>query len=71
MGPGKLLIALGLGIAALGVLLHFAPGLFGWFGRLPGDIRIGDADRYVFIPITSMIVISIVVSLILNVFFRR
>jgi hypothetical protein len=71
MSLAKLLIFIGLGIAALGALLHFAPGLFGWFGRLPGDIRLGDENRTVFIPITSMIVISIVISLILNLFFRR
>ncbi|CAI8881768.1 MULTISPECIES: DUF2905 family protein [Methylococcus] len=71
MSLAKLLIVVGLGIAALGALLHLAPGLLGWFGRLPGDIRLGDENRYVFIPITSMIVISLIISLILNLFFRR
>ena len=43
--------------------------LCGWFGRLPGDIRIEDEHRSFFFPITSMIVISL--TLLLNLFFRR
>ena len=45
--------------------------LCGWFGRLPGDIRIGDEYRSFFFPITSMIVVSLVLTLLLNLFFRR
>jgi hypothetical protein len=71
MSIGKLLITLGLALAALGLLLTYAPGLFGWFGKLPGDIRIQDEHRSIFIPITSMIVISVVLSLVLSLFFRR
>jgi hypothetical protein len=68
---GKVLIYLGLALAALGVVLSYAPGLLSWFGRLPGDIRIDDGNRHVFIPITSMIIVSLVLSLVINLFFRR
>ena len=71
MGVGKLLIAMGVLLVILGLALSYAPGLFGWFGHLPGDIRREGEHGTVFIPITSMIVISIVLSIILNVFFRR
>ena len=37
---GKILIVIGIALVALGLLLQFAPGLLGWFGRLPGDIRV-------------------------------
>lgn len=67
----KLLIALGVGIALVGVALLYAPWLISWFGRLPGDIHIERDGSRVFIPITSMIVVSIVLSLIVNLFFRR
>jgi hypothetical protein len=40
------------------------------FGRLPGDIMIDRPDLKVFVPITTMIVISIVVSLLLWLFRR-
>jgi hypothetical protein len=71
MSLAKLLMLLGLGLFVLGLLLGYAPGLLGWFGKLPGDIRIERENGVVFIPITSMIVISVVVSLVLNLFFRR
>lgn len=71
MPLAKLLVYLGLGLALLGVALGYAPGLFGWFGRLPGDIHIQSGNRSIFIPITSMAVVSLVLSLLLNLFFRR
>lgn len=71
MPIGKILILLGLALAALGLLLSYAPGFFGWFGKLPGDIRIQDENRSLFIPLTSMIVVSLVLTLIVNLFFRR
>lgn len=68
---GKLLIAIGLVIVLIGVALTFAPGLVSWFGRLPGDIQFTRGGTRVFIPITSMIVVSLVLTLLLNLLFRR
>lgn len=68
---GKILVYLGLTFLILGLVLSYAPGLFGWFGKLPGDIRIQDEHREIFIPVTSMIVISIVLTLVVNLFLRR
>jgi len=48
----------------------FRPWLLSWFGRLPGDIRIVKARATIFIPITSMLLISIVATLLIN-FFKR
>jgi len=67
----KLFIGIGVAFLVLGLVLQFAPGLLSWFGRLPGDINVTrDGTRFVF-PITSMIVISLVLTLLLNLFFRR
>ncbi len=68
---GKVLIALGILLVVAGVVLVYAPWLVSWFGRLPGDIRIERDGGSVFIPITSMVIVSIVVSVILNIFFRQ
>jgi len=61
---GKMLVTLGLGTAVLGALLWglsvVAPGLK--LGRLPGDIVIDDGPTKVFIPITTMILVSVVLS---------
>ncbi|HEU4616709.1 MAG TPA: DUF2905 domain-containing protein [Gammaproteobacteria bacterium] len=67
----KVLIVVGLTILAVGLLLHFAPGALKWFGRLPGDIYIERGNTKVFFPITSMILISLLLTLIVNLFFRR
>ncbi|MHC3993874.1 DUF2905 domain-containing protein [Thiomicrolovo sp. ZZH C-3] len=64
----KWLILAGIVLVAVGLLLHFAPGLFNWFGRLPGDIRIENEHSRIYIPITSMIIISIVLSLFFYLF---
>ena len=50
----------------LGLILGYAPWLISWFGHLPGDIRIEDDKKFIFIPLTSMVVISIVISLIFH-----
>ncbi|HEY5684664.1 MAG TPA: DUF2905 domain-containing protein [Acidimicrobiia bacterium] len=68
MRAGNILIAVGLVIALVGVGVRF--GLFSWFGKLPGDIRIEGERSAVFIPIASMIVVSVAGSVILNVIAR-
>lgn len=67
----KLFITLGLLLLVIGLTLQFAPWLLTWFGKLPGDINIERENSRVFIPITSMIVVSILLSIVFNLFFRR
>ncbi|MGE0483847.1 MAG: DUF2905 domain-containing protein [Gammaproteobacteria bacterium] len=67
---GKWLMAAGAALLALGLALHFAPWLFNWFGRLPGDIRIESARGRFYFPLTSMLVVSLVVNLLVH-FLRR
>ena len=59
---GIVLVVVG-GLAALGVRLPF--------GRLPGDIAIEGERGGIYIPIVSMIVVSVVLTGLLNLFFRR
>ena len=59
---GSLLITLGIGLVVVGMLVSV--GGFGWFGRLPGDIRIERDTVRVYIPFASMLVISIVLNLV-------
>jgi len=56
----------GAGLLVVGALVRFAPGLFSWFGNLPGDIDIEGENSRLFIPITSMIVVSIVLTVVVN-----
>jgi len=68
---GKLIIYIGIALVVIGLLVNYAPGTIKWFGRLPGDIHIKLDNGSVFIPITSMIIISILLTIILNVFLRK
>lgn len=61
------MMILGAVLLVLGALMHFAPGALNWFGKLPGDINIETENGRVFIPITSMIVVSVVLSVVLTV----
>lgn len=66
---GKVLLVIGLvlvvvgGLATLGVKLPF--------GRLPGDIAITGEHGGVYIPIASMIILSIILTILANLFLRR
>ena len=66
----KWLIIVGAILLVVGVALQFAPGLFGWFGKLPGDINIETGSVKVFFPITSMLLVSIALTLLLNLLNR-
>lgn len=59
----RILIVLGLILVAIGVLWPVIQNLH--LGRLPGDIVIEREDFRFYFPITTMILISVVVSLIL------
>jgi len=54
----------------VGILLHFAPWSLNWFGRLPGDIRVETQQGKVFIPLTSMLIVSVILTILLNLFRR-
>ena len=66
----KWLMAAGAMLLLLGVALYYAPGLLSWFGKLPGDIRIESERSRTFIPITSMIILSVVLTILVNIFRR-
>ncbi|MGE7774863.1 DUF2905 domain-containing protein [Chitinophaga sp. NPDC101104] len=65
---GKQLIMIGLLIVALGIILYFFSDKLRWFGRLPGDIRIEKENVRFYFPVTSMLIVSLVISLLLYAF---
>ncbi|MFC1959403.1 DUF2905 domain-containing protein [Chloroflexota bacterium] len=69
---GRLLIILGIGFGLLGgimLLLSRIP-IFSNIGNLPGDIRVQGQNFSCFMPIASMILVSIVLTVALNVLIR-
>ncbi|MCL6526527.1 MAG: DUF2905 domain-containing protein [Thermaceae bacterium] len=70
MDLGRGLILLGVLLILLGLAWVYAPRLLSWFGHLPGDIRIErDGFRFYF-PLASMLGVSLVLSLVLNLLAR-
>jgi hypothetical protein len=68
MSLGNLLIATGLLLLLAGIAYKF--GLLGWFGNLPGDIRFESGNTRFYFPVTTMILVSILLSLLLFIFKR-
>ena len=65
---GPAIMLAGLAIIVIGLLVWW--GGFGWFGRLPGDIRIERETVRIYIPLVSMLVIWIALSLLFNLLRR-
>jgi hypothetical protein len=67
---GRTLILIGLFLVVFGSLLLFAERLFPFFGRLPGDIALTRKNLTLFIPFTTMLVLSVAVTLVMNILSR-
>lgn len=67
-GIGMLIVAIGVLLVLVGVLV--STGAMSWFGRLPGDVRFDSGSTRVFLPITSMLIASVVLTVVINVVLR-
>ena len=65
---GLLVVAAGVAVVVIGLLIW--SGGLSWFGRLPGDIRVERGATRVYVPLVSMLLVSIVLSLLLNLLRR-
>jgi hypothetical protein len=63
---GKFLVLIGLGIAAIGLLMMLGVP----FGRLPGDIYIRRGNFSFYFPVVTSIVLSILLTILLSLFRR-
>ncbi len=67
---GKMLVVAGLLLAAVGTVLIIAGKLNIPLGKLPGDITYQKKNLTVFAPFGTMLVVSLILTLILNIFSR-
>jgi len=65
---GKLLVAIGIILVIAGIVIYFFHDKLGWIGRLPGDIRIERENFRFYFPVTTMILLSLVLSFIIWLF---
>ena len=66
---GRILIAVGIGIVVLGAVVVVAGAL--GLGRLPGDLAFRRGNLRVYAPIATCLLVSVVLTVVLNLFFRR
>jgi len=62
---GKYIVIIGAAIVIIGLLIYFFHDKLHWIGRLPGDVRIEKENFRFYFPITTMILLSILISAIL------
>ncbi len=63
---GKYIIILGSIIIIAGVIIYFFHDKLNWIGKLPGDIRIEKENFKLYLPLTTMLILSLAVTLMIN-----
>ena len=69
MELGKVLILIGFSITVIGFIIMFSTK-FSFFGNLIGDIKYQNKNMKIYFPFTSMIIVSVILSFIINILYR-
>ncbi len=64
---GKYLILIGAAILIIGVIVYFFGGSLKWLGHLPGDIRIERPNFSFYFPITTLILLNLLLFLLFKI----
>lgn len=67
---GKWIILVGAAIVLIGVIIYFFNDKLHWIGRLPGDIRVEKENVRFYFPITTLLLLSVIGSILLR-FIKR
>lgn len=65
---GKYIIFTGILVLIAGIVIYFFHNKLNWIGNLPGDIRVQRENFSFYFPVTTMILLSILVNIILRIF---
>ncbi|MCB9310318.1 MAG: DUF2905 domain-containing protein [Lewinellaceae bacterium] len=68
---GKFIIFIGIAVVFIGIIWYFFGNKLGFLGHLPGDIRIKRDNFSFYFPITTMILLSLILNLIFKLFGNR
>lgn len=66
----KILIGIGILLVIVGIIWMLFPSAFSWIGNLLGDVKHTSGNTRVYFPVMTMIVISVVATIVLNLFNR-
>src|ERR1700761_9026935 len=67
---GRFVVIIGVLLVIAGVILWRFPSLFGWMGKLPGDISVQKGNFSFYFPVVTCILVSIILTLV-SWLFRR
>ncbi|WP_312521787.1 DUF2905 domain-containing protein [Anaerospora sp.] len=67
---GKLLMAAGILLLVIGAILSFGEKFLP-FGRLPGDLFVEKENFTFYFPVVTSLIVSVILTIVLNVLFRR
>ena len=67
---GRIIIIVGAILLVLGLILVFSERI-PWLGRLPGDIVVKRQGFTLYFPVVTMLLVSVVLTVLLNLFWRR
>lgn len=67
---GKIIIGIGVLLVVIGLIWTIFPSAFSWMGNMPGDVKYSSGNTRVYFPIVTMIVLSVVATIVLNLFNR-
>jgi hypothetical protein len=65
---GKFVILIGALVVAVGTIIYFFHDKLHWVGNLPGDIKIKNGNFRFYFPLTTMILLSLLVNLLIRIF---
>ena len=63
---GRYIIFIGVAVVVIGVVVYLSHDKLHWIGRLPGDIRIEKENFRFYFPIVTMLLISLVLTIVVN-----
>lgn len=67
---GKYILIIGTVIVITGIVVYFFHDYLKWIGKLPGDIRVERENFRFYFPLATMIVISVLATIVINIFKR-
>ena len=65
---GKWIVYFGVVAILIGLIMNQFSDKLGWIGRLPGDIRIGSGNVKFYLPLTTLIIVNLIIFFILRLF---
>ena len=63
---GKWIVYFGVVAILIGLIMNQFSDKLGWIGRLPGDIRIGSGNVKFYLPLTTLIIVNLIIFFILR-----